>query len=149
MYGSLVCLAVGCASLNARGRCNSGTRRDLSPRMQLEVCVWVHATQTQSRAHARACGHTRGTSTHNPALGPSKPARAQASGEAEGCPWLLRMLCLDFPATGLGTAAATAWTRSQPSVGLRIAQQGRSSLPGAGAGRGAGAESKEALSEVA
>lgn len=40
MYGSLVCLAVGCASLNARGRCNSGTRRDLSPRMQLEVCVW-------------------------------------------------------------------------------------------------------------
>ena len=82
-------------------------------------------------------------------LGPQSQHEPRLQEEAEGCPWLLRKLCLDFPATSLGTAAALPGHAANLQSGSEIAQKGRSSLPGVGARRGAGAEFKGALSEVA
>ena len=121
MYGSLVCLAVSCASFNAKGRCNGGTRKRLFTQNAAgSLCVCGCTRHRHRAVHMPEHAGTHVARQHiTLLLGPQSQHEPRLQGEAEGCPWLLRKLCLDFPAMSLGMAAATAWTCSQPSVGLR------------------------------
>ena len=108
LFGSFSCRL--CLLKHKRKVYTEAPGRDLSPKTQLQVCVCVGAFDAGthvSRQHMTLLS------------GPQSQHEPRLQGETEGCPWLLRKLCLDFPATSLGTAAATAWTHSQPSVGLR------------------------------
>lgn len=93
MYGSLVRLAVGCTSLNKRKAYTAAPGRDLSPKMQLEVCVCVGAFDRHRTVHTPKHAGTHVSRQHMTLLlGPQSQHGPRLQGEAEGCPWLLRKL---------------------------------------------------------